>query len=978
MKTWIPLAILSFCFSAACLAGEVSGDPLVSFPGPWAFQIPHSAMILVTDEELEILSSDPDRIIDLSLGTRPRKESLRQVCRAAQEKGHSTLALAFDHFFQQYRPGQHTPRRLMPDMDEYIGHIARIARFAESYGLGLELSLLSPLELGPAFRKRTGQSGVWMHYREGIRDPRSGRFEVQLWQQRRWANNKGAIDIQDAGIRVFAFREKAVPGTFYRVVDPAEIEELKEGIEVEPLDGLAVESPDYRAVRIRIHGRSVARTEGLNRVLAVQQYRTPELDYFSPDTLPFLKELIDRYVAAGIRLNGLYSDEMHIQQNWVYHRQHDHGEFALRYVSPGLAEEFAARYGSDYRDFARYLIYFARGQEDFAPDLSAKQGTMHVFDASPEGVRRTALFRSRYYRFLQDGVVRLFAEAKRHAEAGMGKKLLARYHATWAQSPTIDAWTPGRRNPNRTKYEYTSTFLWSNTVQQAASACFDYFRWGDFLTGGGNDYAEGGWLDRNYYGLAMAASTGSINDIPYAYGAHWGMPEEISRRRWALVNTFGANSKPPYAAVQDMQHREVEVLMLYPLDLTAVDERFGSWMTQYAYANYITADKLLELGKLEHQRIDLRGRKYSTLVALFEPFPGTRLLDFMRKFVEQGGRLIWSGPPPVLTREGEPAAERWQTLFGLDYPPGAEEGEAAPGSLVSFSGVLSRVKPQVILTDFLVDRVYSVAPRAEAVPVAQWNRAVIGTQRLFAGGGQAVFLGFRPRDDQSASLGSDVSFWFDILSALGAYPPSGRFRGSSDNTESVSRSGDYLACRFPNGSLAIARHLRFLEEDWPGGFARDAEADRAYLQKNPPPTEAIRLKDFRVNGHRIHYDGIHAVALRLGPKGELLSFSGRQCSQIVVDGRKTVFADRPLEQIAWAPVAPERRIPGGALMQIYLSGSGAAWIPSAGLPARFELVREGNRPGSRGPVVPCRSEKGLIRIQLTPEISGQWIYLVPK
>jgi hypothetical protein len=33
-------------------------------------------------------------------------------------------------------------------------------------------------------------------------------------------------------------------------------------------------------------------------VLAVQQYRTPEMDYFSPRALPFLKDVVDRYAAA--------------------------------------------------------------------------------------------------------------------------------------------------------------------------------------------------------------------------------------------------------------------------------------------------------------------------------------------------------------------------------------------------------------------------------------------------------------------------------------------------------------------------------------------------------------------------------------------------------------------------------------------------------------------------------------------------------
>src|SRR5205085_1198340 len=65
----------------------------------------------------------------------------------------------------------------------------------------------------------------------------------------------------------------------------------------------------------------------------------------------------------------------------------------------------------------------------------------------------------------------------------------------WAESPTVDYWLHGQENRFRQHYEYTSTFLWSNTVHQAASACYDYFKWGDYLTGTGNDHAEGaGWI----------------------------------------------------------------------------------------------------------------------------------------------------------------------------------------------------------------------------------------------------------------------------------------------------------------------------------------------------------------------------------------------------------------------------------------------------------------------------------------------------
>ena len=66
---------------------------------------------------------------------------------------------------------------------------------------------------------------------------------------------------------------------------------------------------------------------------------------------------------------------------------HDHGEFALRYVSPGLARVYAGKFGDKYRDFAKYLIYFTHGQEDFASDLDAKAGIMHVFGPTPEAIR---------------------------------------------------------------------------------------------------------------------------------------------------------------------------------------------------------------------------------------------------------------------------------------------------------------------------------------------------------------------------------------------------------------------------------------------------------------------------------------------------------------------------------------------------------------------------------------------------------------
>lgn len=949
---------------------DVYRGELLTYPGPWAFQLSRAGIILVRDDELVALASDPDKALNLSTDRTPVYESLRQICERAQGRGERTLILAFDHFFKQYRPGQDTPRGLMPDTDEYIAKVAAISRVASHYGLGLELSLLTPLELGKGFTARTGESGVWMHYREGLRDPVTGAFSVQLWRHQQWVNNKGVFTLEDAGVRAFAFREARMTGTYYRAVDPADIVEIKDGVEVERLNNITVRAGDFRAVRIRVHGAGSVGRGGLDHVFVVQLYRSPEMDYFSPQALPFLHQLIDRYAAAGVHLNALYSDEMHIQQDWAYFSHHDHGEFALRYVSPGLARAFAARYGAEYADFAKYLIYFVHGQEDFAIDLSAKQDVMHTFGSTPEAIERTALLRARYYHLLQDGVVDLFVQAKRYAEQKMGRQLPSRAHATWAESPTIDYWR--NNNTGHARYEYTSNFVWSNTVQQAAAACYDYFKWGDFLTGNGNDHAEGGWMDRDYFGLALAVSTGILNQVPYSYAAHWGLPPDISKRRTALEETYGVEGSPQYAAVEDMQHRDTEVLMLYPLDLVAANERFGSWMVQYGYADYVTADKLLERGKVEGNAIEMADRRFTTLVTLFEPFPSQKLLAFMRKFADHGGRLIWSGPPPLVTFEGQPAQDSWQSIFGVDYQPQPEGGVALPGRVVNFEGALARAEPQMILTDFLVDRVYPVRPRPGTQVVARAQERVIGTER-----GNATFLGFRPRDDQSHSLGYDVRTWFDVLDALGAYPPTGKFGGFNDNTDDLSRTGQYLICRFPNGAVAIAPHLRETEEGGAGGFARNAEADREYEERHPPPSDSMILQNFRADGHVITFTGRHAVAFRGDGQGNLIAFAGRHCHEISVDGRKTIFAGADVGEIAWAPVASARRVPGGAVIQIQVAGTGEISIPAPNLPANFKLFAEGPKPGSRGARIPCHREGNAIVFRATDELRGRWLYVAP-
>ncbi len=317
------------------------------------------------------------------------------------------------------------------------------------------------------------------------------------------------------------------------------------------------------------------------------------------------------------------------------------------------------------------------------------------------------------------------------------------------------------------------------------------------------------------------------------------------------------------------------------------------------------------------------------------------------------------------------ARESWQNIFGAEYEPQTGDGVPAPGKLVRFEGPLEKVQPQVILADFLVDHIYPVRPLPGSAVVALVKNQVVGTRR-----GSAVYLGYRPRDDQSQSLGYDARNWFEILDALGAYPPTGRFSGSNDNADYLSRTGPYMACRFPNGTVALAPHLKEIEEGWAGGFSRDQEEDRRYLQQNPPPAQSIRLEEFHVNGHSVNYAGEHALAFRVDGQGNLIAFAGRKCREISIDGRKTVFAGSDLDEIGWAPIAPERRVEGGALIQMQVSGTGTVRIPAAGFPGELTLYVEGPKPGSRGARVACHRENGALVFEATNELRGRWLYVV--
>lgn len=948
--------------ASASLTGPASPpDPLVFVSSEMK---PKPSLILITDQQLLDLQ-DPDKPVDISLGATPRVVTLRQVCQQAKAGRGETVVLAFDAFWEQYRTGQKgNPRSLTPDSDEYVACLAKISKTLGSYGLGLELSFLTPLEIGAAYAKATGESGQWVQYREAYRDITTGRFSVTLWEQLHWTNNKGTVPLRRVGVQAYAFREQRVGQSRFYHVDPSHIVRLDRPVTIE--EGGA-DGPRAGRRWLHVHGEGEHAVGPLDRVLVVVRYQTPEMDYFSDRALPYLKGLVDKYHQAGIALHGLYSDEVHIQQDWVYDAHHDEGQFAFRYLTPSLARRFAERYGAEFADLEKSLVYFTYAQHGFYPTLEARLPALHVLEPNANGIARTALLRRRYFDLLDRTVVDLFVAAKKHAEATYGRTLEATAHATWAESPTVDFWDAGgsRRAVNSIKYEYTPNFLWSNTVQQAAAACDDYFRWGEFLTGGGTDHAEGGWSDRDYYGLALACGLGVVNpNRAHAYAAGWGWPQEVGERYDALGAAYGTGGHPAFGVIAEGQHRDIEVLMLYPLSLVACEERFGSWMVQYGYANPVTPEVLLARGQVTPDgAIVLGGRRFTTLAVLFEPLPPAGLLPFLEKFVDRGGRLVWSGPPPRLDLEGQPALARWCDLVGTHDRGFDHEGRMAAGSLVEFSGQLGSVPTQAILTDFLVDLIYPVEPLEDVGVVARLAGRPVGLHRK-RGRGTVTFLGFRPRDDQSASLGYESRSWFEVLKAVGAYPKSRPDVPSEDNPSVVSRESPYLATRFPNGAIALAAHYRSHVEAWPGGFHRDPAQDREALKRNPLPPDSIALRNMWVNGHRVTFSGHRVVAFRLDNSGHLLAFGGYQMKGIEIDGHAHQFADQPLEFLAFAPVPRPSRVPGGAGMMVWVHGQGEIRIP---LPACRDPVRvfeQGSHYGSPGAEIPAQVQGDHLILQL--------------
>jgi hypothetical protein len=460
----------------------------------------------------------------------------------------------------------------------------------------------------------------------------------------------------------------------------------------------------------------------------------------------------------------------------------------------------------------------------------------------------------------------------------------------------------------------------------------------------------------------MSASIGVINKFPNAYAAAWGMPSVSQEWKDAVNSAFGARNGSAANTITGGVHRDIEVLILYPMNLVAAEERFGSWMTQYAYANYITSEKLLELGKITADgRILVGDKKYNTLVALFEPLPAEGLIKMMSQFAEMGGNVIWCGPPPLLDGSGNNCTSAWQGLFGVNYSYDVHMGEIAAGREINFLNDFKGVPGQTILTDFLVDRIYPVSLEKRCEILAGSDEKILGT-RLQTGRGKALYFGFRPRDDQSASLGYETRTLFEILNKCGSYKGTGKYPEVNDNPTFISRTTNYLATKFPNGSNMVVKHYRTHEENWEGGFSRNPENDAKALAANPMPSDTIILNGLKVNGHQVSYNGKQSLIFKTDSVNKLIAFEGHNCKDIKIDGVSCKFEDTPFKTIIFSKEGDN-----GASYFALISGEGRVMLPIVGSGKKLKITTSGNKK------VDFRILDGIIEIVVTPEISGKRI-----
>ncbi len=884
-----------------------------------------TGIVLTSDDQLREYSSAPEKPVKNHMHA---DKSLSQICDDAVNKKQTVLTFFHDHFFGG---GE---RKLHLTHPEFIDCTRKMSEYAESRGLGIGASVTNPLDLGRTFKTDMGVGGQHRFFSEGIRSE-DGNFSFNAMMSERWCNNKGYVYPEFDRARLFTYTEKQAGA--YLVIDPASIKEIPASDYTLEVSRDEYELSTYFGNRHMVISGKTSLPG--NRVFAVLYMDTPEMDYFHPQITEYVHGIIDMYRKQGVEFMELYSDEMHIQFDWDF----DHFgpyEIPTRYMTENF-QNTLAKADPLFADFDIALIYFGY---DMLCDRKALgiDHTQHVLGTDAASLRRTFALRSTYYETLQDKVVGMCCESRDYIRSTYvkhkGYDPLCLGHATWQESPTCDQYGKGRKQGmfndavrnGICAYDYTKDYVYSSTVREAISGCYDYFKWNDYFSYGGNDFCECGWFDRNYYGGAMAASLGALNRNEVASWGAWGFPAEIRKRFNKISSGFGALSTYESGIMCYGRPRIVDVLYLYPKHLTSVEERFGSWMVQSGYVNYCPADRVVNLGKVENGTLKLGLGNYSTIVAAFEPYYDEKLLSLLEEFVSGGGRVVWCSTPPAKKDGTVPA--RWLKDFGLVSVQSLTEGGTA--EKVTFCGSLSYVHPMNIPTDYLPDRIYTAVPMEGSEILAKANGSVIGVKN-----GGFVFIGCRLRDDQSGDTGDAPKTLFDVLKALGAYGGAACF----DNTETLSRTTPYFVTKFANGAVAVCPHTYPLKELWDGPFARDDEKDAALLKDYDYKVPLqMKLAGLPVEGHRIGFEG-GSLKYVLTADGSLQGFSGENTCGITVDG-KPYTVTKENADTAFNVIEPAR-IPDGYKGGWTVTSTATDVDICTAIPANAEIYFDADKDG---------------------------------
>jgi hypothetical protein len=202
----------------------------------------------------------------------------------------------------------------------------------------------------------------------GLRDAVTGKFNVQLWQQRFWTNNKGKFPVKLKGVKAYAFKEQRLPNSSYKAVSRDEIIELKDityeawgeegdkevvknNMETEQWTSTSVTNASGSgAKRVSVYSKGSAELKGFDNVMVVLEYEVSEMEYFSEEASSFLKSLLKKYHDKGIKIQHFYSDEMHIQQDWLYFSHHDNGQLAVRYYTDAMGALYQKKFGIPFEE----------------------------------------------------------------------------------------------------------------------------------------------------------------------------------------------------------------------------------------------------------------------------------------------------------------------------------------------------------------------------------------------------------------------------------------------------------------------------------------------------------------------------------------------------------------------------------------------------------------------------------------------------